>query len=173
MSALRSAARSWWRSGGTGLVARLIVGGAFLALAVPKLQDPVGFLKILREYDLAPASVPFLLNFCAAVLPWVEALCGALLVLGVAVRGNALLFAALLCFFSVALVSRALELQQGLPFCAIKFDCGCGQGVVNVCRKLAENAVLLLLSLFVLFGRAPRFCLRARLFGARSATTGR
>ncbi|MBI4878286.1 MAG: DoxX family membrane protein [Planctomycetes bacterium] len=173
MSAGRALARSFFGAGGLALAARLIVGGAFLALAVLKLRDPVGFLKTLREYDLAPAFLPHLLNYCAALLPWVEVLCGALLVLGIAVRGNALLFAALLVFFSAALVSRALDLQQDLPFCAIKFDCGCGQGVVNVCRKLAENAVLLLLSLLVLFDRAQRFCLRPRLVGARAATTGR
>jgi len=64
---------------------------------------------------------------------------------------------------------RALELQtgSGLPFCAIKFDCGCGAGEVLICRKLAENVLLTLLSLGLIFLRHHRLALRPVLFGAR------
>ncbi|UCD28996.1 MAG: hypothetical protein JSV03_00490 [Planctomycetota bacterium] len=56
---------------------------------------------------------------------------------------------------------RAIGIYQtgGIPFCDIEFDCGCGGGVVNVCRKLPENTFLLLLSIVVLLSRSRRFCL--------------
>jgi hypothetical protein len=46
-----------------------------------------------------------------------------------------------------------------VPFCSIKFDCGCGSGEQYICRKLPENLGLILLSLFALFSKTDRFCL--------------
>jgi uncharacterized membrane protein YphA (DoxX/SURF4 family) len=152
------------------LVARLVVGGAFVMLALAKLADPVAFLKSVREYGLV-ADDSRLLNLAAALLPWVELLCGALLVLGVAVRGNALLLAGLLAVFTTAIAARAADMHaaSGGAFCDLAFDCGCGTGVENVCTKLAQNAVLFVLALFALFAHSRRFCLRGELFGPEPA----
>lgn len=149
------------------LIARLIVGGMFIWLGLNKLGDPVLFLKAIREYHLVEAGRS--MTFVAATLPWVEVFGGALLILGVAVRGLALMFFLLLAAFNAAIASRGLDLSAdgGIAFCAVAFDCGCGTGVVNVCSKLAENVGLLVCCLLLLFSAGGlRLGLRPRLLGA-------
>ena len=68
----------------------------FVDRGLIELSDPVDFLKLIREYEMVPESAPILLNSLAAVLPWVEVLCGLLLIVGVAVRGSALLLVVML-----------------------------------------------------------------------------
>ena len=149
---------------GSGVIARWIVGGLYIWMGLQKAMDPVGFLKLLHQYDLI--QTPLLLNLIAATLPWFEILCGLLLVLGIAVRGTALLSVAMLVPFTWLVLRRALALHAGsdLPFCAIKFDCGCGAGEVFICRKLAENALLLLFSLGLVFLKQHRLALRPALW---------
>ena len=138
-------------SGGAALAARWALGAYFIWMGWHKAMDPVGFLKLVRAYDLA--EVPFLLNTIAAGLPWFEIFCGLLLVVGVFPRGAALLIFAMLVPFTLAILRRALKLHEAgnLPFCMIKFDCGCGSGEVFVCRKLTENTCWILLSAWLAF----------------------
>jgi uncharacterized membrane protein YphA (DoxX/SURF4 family) len=149
--------------------ARWILGGLFLGMGLSKVLDPVGFLKLVHEYDLVTS--PLLLNLIAGILPWFEVFCGLLLVLGVAVRGTALVAAAMLVPFTLLVLRRALALHAGgdLPFCAIKFDCGCGAGEVFICRKLAENAALTFVCLGLVFLRKHHGCLHPTLFGRKPA----
>ena len=153
--------------GPAGLIAagaRWILGGLFVWMGLSKALDPVGFLKLVHAYDLVTA--PLLLNLIAGILPWFEVFCGLLLLLGVAVRGAALVAVAMLVPFTLLVLRRALALHAGahLAFCAIKFDCGCGAGEVFICRKLAENTVLTLVSLGLVFLRQHYICLRPTLF---------
>lgn len=153
------------------LVARLVVGGLFVKQGLSKVDDPVAFLKLIREYELVPEGLPWLLNGMAVGLPWLEVLAGALLVLGIAVRGTCLTLLALLAVFTSAIALRAVGIQEseGLAFCEIAFDCGCGSGAVNVCNKLAENTGLFVLALVGLLTPATGLCLRARVFGGSAA----
>ena len=118
------------------LLARWLLGGLFIYMGLTKALHPVEFLKLVRQYNITDQYL--LLNLIAAALPWFEVFCGLLLVLGVAVRGAALLLVAMLIPFTVLIFQRALGIQetQRIPFCAIKFDCGCGVGEVLICRKL-------------------------------------
>ena len=152
---------------GVAVAARWIVGGLYIWMGLSKAVDPVGFLKLVHQYHVT--DEPLLLNLVAATLPWFEVLCGLLLVLGVAVRGAALISVAMLVPFTVMVLRRAMELHtgSGLPFCAIKFDCGCGAGEIFICRKLAENALLTFLSAGLIFLRHHRLALRPVLFGTR------
>lgn len=144
-----------------GMLARWFLGGVFVFLGLSKALHPVEFLKLIREYDAVHA--PWLLNSIAAALPWFEVVCGALLLAGIAVRGSALIVTGFLAVFTWMVLRRALALHSGIPFCAIKFDCGCGAGEVLICRKLAENAGLILLSAWILAGGGRWLCLRYRL----------
>jgi uncharacterized membrane protein YphA (DoxX/SURF4 family) len=146
-------------------IARWVLGGVFVYLGAAKIADPVGFLKAVRQFGIVADTSPTLLNPMAALLPWLEVWCGLLLVLGVAVRGTALALLTLLVVFTWAITLRARDLHaaEGIAFCSIAFDCGCGTGIVNACRKLAENAGLILLGLTVLVSRSGRLCLRRRL----------
>lgn len=156
------------------LLARLGVGGMFAYLAVLKLcSDPFNFLKLIREYGFLPAQPPIYLNATAAVLPWLELVCAAALLLGVFVRGSALVVNGMLLFFTPVLLVRALSLfhhpAPGVVYhtlCDVKFDCGCGTGVVFICNKLVENIALQIGALIALFSASPRWRL-AGLFARR------
>jgi len=142
-----------------GVMARWILGAVFFLMGLNKVLHPVDFLKILREYDFVTSHV--LLNLIAAALPWFEVVCGLLLLGGVAVRGSALLLIGMLVPFSLAVLGRAMAIHaaNSIPFCAIRFDCGCGAGEVIVCHKLLENTALLLVATMLLMGRSHRWCL--------------
>jgi uncharacterized membrane protein YphA (DoxX/SURF4 family) len=140
--------------------ARWLLGLLFVYTGIEKALDPVAFLKLVRQYDLV--HIPFFLNTIAGTLPWFEASCGVFLLLGIAVRGTALALVAVLIPFTGVVWHRALILQAAnmIPFCAVKFDCGCGTGEVFICAKLLENFCLILLTCGLLLGRGRRFALR-------------
>jgi uncharacterized membrane protein YphA (DoxX/SURF4 family) len=145
------------------VIARWILGALFVYMGLIKALHPVDFLKILRQYDMIESHV--VLNFVAATLPWFEVLCGLLLLGGVAVRGSALLLTAMLVPFTIAVLRRTLAIHAAkvIPFCAIRFDCGCGAGEVIICHKLLENSLLMLLALLLLLSSDSRWCLRHNL----------
>ena len=153
------------RVDGTGvplLLTRLILGGLFVWMGVVKIQAPVDFLKLMRQYQLLDETSGYLLlNLTAVVLPWVETICGVALILGIAVRGAGVISAGMLAFFTPMILKRGLELYHtgSVSFCEVNFDCGCGAGVVFLCSKLAENCGLLLLALLAILSRSRRFCL--------------
>ena len=149
--------------------ARWLLAAVFLYLGATKALHPEEFLKLVRQYGLS--GQPLVLNFVAATLPWFEVFCGLMLLAGVAVRGTALLVLVMLVPFTLLILLRAQALGAAgsLPFCAIAFDCGCGTGEVNVCRKLAENTVLAGLAAWLALSRRQQLCLRFSLI-ARPAS---
>jgi len=142
------------------LLARYSLGALFIYMGLSKALHSVEFLKLVRQYDVL--HHPFGLNLVASALPWFEVFCGLLLVLGIAVRGTAVMLVTMLVPFTVLVLLRALDIYKagGQPFCSIKFDCGCGAGEVLICRKLAENLLLAGLSVGLVFWRRNRLCLR-------------
>jgi uncharacterized membrane protein YphA (DoxX/SURF4 family) len=145
------------------VLARWLLGAIFIYMGLAKALHPVEFLKLVRQYDMLHHHL--LLNLVASTLPWFEIFCGLLLLLGVAVRGAALMLVAMLVPFTVVVLLRALAVQKtgGLPFCAIKFDCGCGAGEVFICRKLVENVLLTVLAGALILWRNHRLCLCVRI----------
>jgi uncharacterized membrane protein YphA (DoxX/SURF4 family) len=142
---------------GVAVGVRFALGALFVAMGLQKAMHPVEFLKQIRAYQLADIS--WALNFLAITLPWVEAFCGLLLVLGIAVRGTAVLMAGMLAPFTLAVLWRAWGIYGagGVPFCSIKFDCGCGAGEVYICAKVVENAALLGGAIYLAARRHHRF----------------
>jgi uncharacterized membrane protein YphA (DoxX/SURF4 family) len=142
------------------VIVRWLLGGLFVYTGLEKGLDPVSFLKLVRQYDMV--QTPFLLNSMAATLPWFEVFCGALLLAGIAVRGTALTLAAILIPFTAVVWHRALLLEaaRAIPFCALKFDCGCGMGEEFICHKLLENTGMIILAFWLLAGRGRNFALR-------------
>jgi uncharacterized membrane protein YphA (DoxX/SURF4 family) len=144
-------------------LARWLIGALFVYMGLNKALHPIEFLKLVRQYDILHHHL--LLNLVASTLPWFEIFCGLLLLFGVAVRGAAVLLVVMLIPFTAVVFMRALAMQKagGLPFCAIKFDCGCGAGEVLICRKLAENILLTFVAVALTFWRNHKFCLRPSL----------
>jgi uncharacterized membrane protein YphA (DoxX/SURF4 family) len=154
------------------VLGRWVLGAFFLYAGLSKALHAVDFLKLVRQYDLVHSS--WLLNSIAAALPWFETFCGLLLLAGVAVRGTALILALMLVPFTVLVFHRALAIQSALaiPFCMVKFDCGCGTGAVFICRKLLENLALIFLAGWLLAGYGRQFCLRFSLLEPQARPRG-
>jgi uncharacterized membrane protein YphA (DoxX/SURF4 family) len=148
----------------SAVLARWLLGAAFLYVGLNKALHVVDFLKLLRQYDLTQNSL--ILNSMAAGLPWFEVFCGLLLLAGIAVRGTALTLLVMLAPFTWVVLHRAwlLEAALKIPFCAVKFDCGCGAGEEFICRKLLENVLLMLLAAWLLAGHGRQWSLRFSLF---------
>ncbi len=147
------------------ILGRWLLGGLFVYMGAAKALEPVDFLKLVHEYHLV--NTPLLLNSIAAALPWFEIFCGFLLLMGIAVRGSALLLICMLVPFTVLVFRRALDVAgtEGLSFWRVKFDCGCGNGEVLIWRKLIENCLLILIAAGLLTGHGARFCARFQLLG--------
>ena len=97
------------------LATRYLLGGLLLWAAVSKLANPTAFLGSLYAYDL-PLPAGFL-KVVAVVLPWLELLCG-LMLLAQAWPQTTLLFVAGL--FGVFVVATAQATSRGLDIA-----CGC------------------------------------------------
>ena len=109
----RSAIRNRFRLNLFTVLARWLLGAAFLYLGLSKALHPVDFLKLMRQYDLTQNSL--LLNFIAAALPWFEIFCGLLLLAGIAVRGTALTLMVMLVPFTLLVFHRALRFNRRWP----------------------------------------------------------
>jgi putative oxidoreductase len=76
------------------------LGLVFIVAAVPKIIDPPSFAHMIYNYRLLPGSA---VNAFALVMPWIEILTGAALVLGVFVRTAAKAAGLLLLAFIFAI----------------------------------------------------------------------
>jgi uncharacterized membrane protein YphA (DoxX/SURF4 family) len=129
------------------LLFRVIVGGVFIWAGALKIADPLGFAQSIKNYQVVSPTLALLI---AIVLPWVEVLSGALLIIGVLKRSSALLISLLLIGF-IGLV--ALALARG-----IDTSCGCFGSLSRRAdlSLILTDAVLLVFSLGVFFARPTR-----------------
>jgi uncharacterized membrane protein YphA (DoxX/SURF4 family) len=120
------------------VVSRLILGGVFIYAAIDKIAYPDQFAEIIRNYRILPVETS---NAVAIMMPWLELLAGAFLVVGIWSRENAAILSMLLVVFIAAI---GYNLARGLDF-----DCGCftTSGAGN-----KSNAVMLLIRDVVLLG---------------------
>lgn len=138
-----------------GLFARLVVGGVIFAAGYLKVGHIAKSQMAVRAYDVLPIGVA---NFLGTILPFVEVAIGLLLILGAATRINALLSAALMALFIVAIAQAGLR--------GLTIDCGCfgggGQvepGQTKYLQEIARDTVLLLLALYLYRFPSTKFSL--------------
>lgn len=96
------------------LTCRLVVGGIYIYASLDKLGDPSGFAEAIFNYRLLPYAV---LHPAAHLLPVLELIVGAALVLGVGRRGAALIAAVLTVVFVAAIASALMR--------NLDISCGC------------------------------------------------
>lgn len=103
------------------MLCRVAIGAIFLLAAWMKLQPgsamatgPQLFAQSIESFKLAP---DWMIGPTAFILPWLEALCGVLLVLGLWTRAAASIAATLMVVFTVAVVIALLR--------QMKLSCGC------------------------------------------------
>ena len=143
-----------------GLLARLVVGGVWIVAGALKLPDPAQSVNAVRAYQLLPGS---LVQPVGQLLPVVEIVIGLCLVLGLLTRAAAVLSSVLFVLFIVGIASAWAR--------GITIDCGCfgGGGYdPNATDKypweIARDAVLLLVSLFLVWKPSTRLALDSLLF---------
>lgn len=150
-----------------GLLARLVTGGVWIAAGAVKLPDPYASVQAVRAYEILPASVA---QSVGHLLPVVEIVIGAALVLGLLTRGAAVASGLLFLVFIAGIVSvwaRGLEI-----------DCGCFGGggydpdaTSSYPWEIARDAALLALSGNLAWLRTSRLALDNLLFRRTTVTT--
>ncbi|MGA8247808.1 MAG: MauE/DoxX family redox-associated membrane protein [Nocardioides sp.] len=143
-----------------GLAARLVVGVVDVAAGLSKLPDPAGTVRSVRAFDLLPESV---VPTVGHLLPIVEIVIGAMLILGLLTRG----FAALSVLFYLAfIIGISSAWARGL-----EINCGCfGNGGVpadphrQYAIDLARDLGLLLCSVWLVVWPRTRLALDHLLF---------
>lgn len=143
-----------------GTAARLVTGVVWIWAGAAKLGDSYQSVQAVRAYDLLPGE---LVEPVGYLLPVLEVVVGAALVVGVLTRGAAVISALLFVAFIVGIASawaRGLEI-----------DCGCfGGGGYDPDAsskypwEIARDAALLLASLFLVRWPRTRLSLDAVLF---------
>ncbi len=86
---------------------KVIIGFIFIIAGAGKIIDPHGFARDVYSYALLPDM--FVPAF-AAIVPWIEFIAGALLILDVKPQSNALIINGLLVMFLAAIV---IDLARG------------------------------------------------------------
>ncbi|MFQ6093484.1 MAG: MauE/DoxX family redox-associated membrane protein [bacterium] len=97
----------------TVFVFRIVLGALFLYAGYEKILYPEAFAKAIANYRLLPSVF---IGLLATFLPWLELLCGFLLIAGVFTRSSALLVSFMLFVFIMAIASalvRGLDIQCG------------------------------------------------------------
>lgn len=95
-------------------LAAWILGGVFLAAAVPKIIDPPGFAHEVSNYQILPRGA---VHAVALVIPWIEVFAALALISGFKRRSGSFLTLSMLAVFLVAL---SINLARNHPV-----DCGC------------------------------------------------
>jgi putative oxidoreductase len=132
------------------LALRWLMGLLFLYSGIEKISAPAQFAKIIYGYALFP---DISINLIAIVIPFLEAVSGGALVLGIYPRSAAAIIDGLLFAF---LISISINLARGHVF-----DCGCfsltpSEAPLSAWFLLGRDLFLFLLGLVVFFFRGER-----------------
>lgn len=115
---------------------RFLLGGIFVWSGLAKIRQPYDFLSNVYDYELVGAKLGLLV---AVVLPWLEVLVGAALLIGL-FAGGGMLGAFFLCALFVGVQSSALA--RGLTIA-----CGCfsatSAGLISYTTLIRTSLLLL------------------------------
>ena len=127
---------------------RVLLGGIFIWASWDKILDPAAFARAIANYQIV---APMTGNLAALILPWVELVCGACLLLNRWTRGCALVAAALMVVFMAAL---GYNIHRG-----VDVNCGCftldESAPGNMWLYLVRDIVFLAMAMVVMC--RPRF----------------
>ncbi|MDH2413823.1 DoxX family protein [Nocardioides sp. CER19] len=131
------------------VLARLVTGGVWIWAGAAKLTDPYGAVLAVRAYQLLPAG---LATTVGHLLPTLEIVVGAALVLGLLTRGAAVVSGLLFVAFIIGISSAWAR--------GLQIDCGCFGGggfdphaASKYPWEIARDTALLLASVFLVFVR--------------------
>lgn len=110
--------RSLFTSRYLALALRLYIGGLFIYASMYKINYPGEFAESIIAYQIVPY---WAVNGIAIVMPWLELLCGILLIAGIRSKSATALIGCLLALFTIAI---SISLIRGIPI-----GCGCFHAV--------------------------------------------
>ncbi|WP_415712862.1 MauE/DoxX family redox-associated membrane protein [Maridesulfovibrio sp.] len=118
---------------------RIFLGLVFIVASLDKIIDPLAFAEIIKNYQLLPE---IMIGPVAFFLPWLEFVCGAMLVCGVFIDAAAVILVTMLLVFIAAL---SANLYRG-----IDVACGCfstdASTASNMQMTILRDVVLLMLA---------------------------
>ncbi len=131
-----------------GVVARLVLGGVWIAAGLLKIGDPAENVRAVRAYELLPETLVQVVGYS---LPLLEILVGVLLLVGLATRWMAILSAVMLVAFIIGISSAWAR--------GLSIECGCfggGGGPAEGAKdkypwELARDVGLLALSAWLIW----------------------
>lgn len=126
------------------LIARLIVAGAFVMAALPKIQDPVAFSTSVSAFRVTDAGLS---SWVALLLPWLELVIGIGILLPIIRRTSGALIALLLLLF-IALHASAW--MRGLDISCGCFGAETGEATTDYRWLILRNLLLLGATILVL-----------------------
>jgi len=139
------------------LFIRVAVAVLLISSGFQKFGDPVSFLKAIREYDILPPGMPWLLNFGPNTIPLMEIAAGLCILTGFLRRGAAFVMGCFLVLFTAAIIWRVRQLmiETGSSFLDLEpFNCGCGSGNdVVAWEKISTNLALIIGTFYCMFDR--------------------
>jgi uncharacterized membrane protein YphA (DoxX/SURF4 family) len=121
----------------------------FIYASLDKIAAPAYFAGTIQNYQLLPDS---LINIVAIILPWLELICGILLLAGIWHRSAALIISFLMIAFIVAITSVIIR--------GLDIECGCfGSDTSANWARIVEDIFFLTFSLQIVFYPRSRLAL--------------
>ena len=132
------------------LVIRLYIGSIFIYASMSKITDPAVFAENIAAYRIMPY---WGLNLTAIILPWLELICGFLLIIGLRTRATALILAGLLSIFTVFVI---INIFRGSDI-----SCGCFDEVGEPIgwAKVAQNTTWFIMTIMIFFSIFRGLCI--------------
>ena len=126
------------------LLIRCLLGLVFVYASYDKILDPGKFARDIANYHIVPFGLE---NSIAIILPWLELLIGAGIILGIFLDGSVVLSGSFLILF-IFMIFQAM--MRGF-----NIECGCGlkEGEMVGWSKILENIVFLGASYIVFYSR--------------------
>ena len=129
----------------------IYIAYTFIFASLDKIVNPANFAKDISNYEITPY---WMNNLVALTLPWIELICGILIVLGLLLFinkksnfidiPNNIIILMLLWFVFIL----SIAVYKGLDI-----DCGCGisEDKTTPMQRLIEDIYLLLITFFIKF----------------------
>ena len=134
------------------LIFRIVVGMIFIFASLEKITNPAKFAENILNYKLLP---DIFINLLAITLPWIELICGLLLLFGIRSRESSIIIFTMLMIFTIGVFIAVLR--------GLNIDCGCFGTLMAEkigLQKIIENIVLLIFSFIIILSGAGRFSLK-------------
>jgi len=123
---------------------RFILGFLFLYASIDKMINPARFAEVVYHYRVLPIE---LLNIVALLVPWIEAVLGVTLLLGIWIETSAFILSSITLFFIVLMISA---IARGL-----NIECGCftldPEGSLVSWKRVIEDFFMFAGSMFLFF----------------------